>query len=177
MLGRVLRPATTADLVDIRHWRNHEQVRSVSLTSHEISADEHRAWWDQVSSDPTRRVLVYEHAGTPSGVVNFFDHDVAARTVAWGFFLDLDGLDERGETLPAWIGIQRDALDYAFGELDVDVLLGEVLEENTVVRRMNRRFGFTEGPVESREVDGRTVRVYPLRLHRADRRARQEAAT
>lgn len=169
----MLRDATDSDLADIRRWRNHEQVRSVSLTSHEISAEEHRAWWERAGSDPTRRVLVYEHAGVPSGVVNFFDHDAAACTVAWGFFLDLDGLDDRGETLPAWLGIQRAALDYAFGELDVDVLTGEVLEENTVVRRMNRRFGFTEGDVEVRDVEGRTVRVHPLRLHRTDRRARQ----
>ncbi|MQA78470.1 MAG: GNAT family N-acetyltransferase [Streptosporangiales bacterium] len=168
----MLRDATEADLADIRRWRNHEQVRSVSLTSHEISADEHLRWWQRAAADPSRRVLVYERDGVPSGVVNFFDHDTADRSAGWGFFLDSDGLDGRGETLPAWIEVQREALDYAFGPLDVDVLTGEVLEDNTVVRRMNRRFGFTEGEPRTHTVDGRTVRVLPLRLHRDERRAR-----
>ncbi|MQA02880.1 MAG: GNAT family N-acetyltransferase [Streptosporangiales bacterium] len=171
----MLRDATTADLADIRSWRNHEQVRAVSLTSHEISAEEHRNWWTVVRSDPARRTLVYEQSGVPSGVVNFFDLDPAARTCAWGFFLDLAGLDERGETLPAWLEVQREALDYAFGVLDVDVLTGEVLEHNTVVRRMNKRFGFTEGEPQMRDGDGQPVVVYPIRLHRDDRRARKES--
>lgn len=175
----MLRDATTADLADIRRWRNHERVRAVSLTAHEISAEEHRNWWARVAADPSRRVLVYQRSGVPSGVVTFFDHDRAVRTAGWGFYLDLDGLDERGETLPAWMEIQRDALDYAFDRLGVHVLTGEVLEENTVVRRMNRRFGFTEADPETREVDGRSARVRRLRLHRDDRRARtrQEQST
>ncbi|HEX6443663.1 MAG TPA: GNAT family N-acetyltransferase [Streptosporangiales bacterium] len=174
----MLRDAEEADLEAIRRWRNDERVRVVSLTSHEIGPEEHRRWWRRASTDPSRRVLVYERAGVPSGVVNFFDLDDTARTVAWGFFLDLAGLDARGETLPAWLEIQRDALDHAFDVLGVDVLTGEVLEHNTVVRRMNRRFGFAEGEPTVRTAGDRVVRVHPIRLHRDDRRARptQESA-
>jgi RimJ/RimL family protein N-acetyltransferase len=173
----VLREADEADVEAIRRWRNDERVRAVSLTAHEIGPDEHRRWWRRAGTDPARRVLVYERAGVPSGVVNFFDLDAAARTVAWGFFLDLAGLDARGETLPAWLEIQQDALDHAFGVLGVDVLTGEVLEHNTVVRRMNRRFGFTEGEPSAHTVGDRVVRVYPIRLHRDDRRARTNRET
>lgn len=173
----MLRDADAADLDAIRRWRNDERVRAVSLTTHEIGPDEHLRWWRRASSDPARRVLVYERGGVPSGVVNFFDLDTAARTVAWGFFLDLAGLDARGETLPAWLELQREALDFAFGVLDVDVLTGEVVEHNTVVRRMNRRFGFTEGPPVPRTVGGRGVRVHPIRLHRGDRRTRNVQET
>ncbi|MBO0828359.1 MAG: GNAT family N-acetyltransferase [Streptosporangiales bacterium] len=168
----MLRDADTTDLDAIRRWRNDERVRAVSLTAHEIGPDEHLRWWRRASTDPTRRVLVYERDGVPSGVVNFFDLDPAARTVAWGFFLDLAGLDERAETLPAWLEIQREALDFAFDVLGVDVLTGEVLEHNTIVRRMNRRFGFTEGEPAVHTAGDRVVRVYPIRLHRDDRRTR-----
>lgn len=168
----MLRDADVTDLDAIRRWRNDERVRAVSLTAHEIGPDEHLRWWRRAGNDPTRRVLVYERGGVPSGVVNFFDLNAAARTVAWGFFLDLAGLDARGETLPAWLEVQREALDFAFDVLGVDVLTGEVLAHNTVVRRMNRRFGFTEGEPVVHTVGDRAVRVYPIRLHRDHRRAR-----
>jgi RimJ/RimL family protein N-acetyltransferase len=167
-LGDMLRSATDSDVDDIRRWRNQQPNRDVSVNSHEITAEEHAGWWARASADPARRVLIYERAGVPSGVVNFFDLD--GKTGAWGFFLDADGLAERGETLPAWIEVMKDATAYAFDELGLDELQGEVLEHNTVVRQMNRRFRFTEGEPETRVADGREITVYPLRLHKDDRR-------
>ena len=35
----MLRDATDADLDAMRRWRNHDEVRRVSLTQHEIGAD------------------------------------------------------------------------------------------------------------------------------------------
>ncbi|HYN97891.1 MAG TPA: GNAT family N-acetyltransferase [Pilimelia sp.] len=168
----MLRAATDADVDDIRRWRNQEANRQVSLTTHEIAPAEHAAWWGRASADPTRRVLVYEREGTPAGVVNFFDLvlDAAPRTGAWGFFLDAEGLAARGETLPAWIEVMREATEYAFDELHLDELHGEVIEHNAVVRQMNRRFRFTEGAPQEREAGGRPVVVIPITLRRADRR-------
>jgi UDP-4-amino-4,6-dideoxy-N-acetyl-beta-L-altrosamine N-acetyltransferase len=171
----VLRPANDSDTDHIRRWRNHPQVRAVSLSTHEISATEHEAWFAAARVDPRRRVLVYEYEGTPAGVINFTGIDPAARTATWGFYLDVDGLDQRGETLPAWMAVQREAVDYAFDSLDLDVLTGEVLEANTVVRRMNKRLGFTEGEPEVVAIEGSDVRVYPIRLSRAEHDARARA--
>jgi RimJ/RimL family protein N-acetyltransferase len=169
----VLRRATDPDVEVIRGWRNQEINRSASITQHEIGAAEHAAWWAATSADPDRRILVYEHTGVPAGVVNFFDLALsrAPRTGCWGFFLDAAGLAERAETLPAWIGVMREATAYAFDELGLDELHGEVLEHNHVVRQMNRRFRFVEGTAETRHADGRIVRVIPIFLHRRDRRA------
>jgi RimJ/RimL family protein N-acetyltransferase len=164
----MLRRATEHDVDTIRRLRNQQANRDVSITSHEISAAEHAAWWAKASADPTRRVLIYERGGRTAGVVNFFDID--GSTAAWGFFLDADGLAERGETLPAWIEVMRDAASYAFDDLGLEVLTGEVLEHNTVVRQMNRRFRFTEGTPEIRYADGREVTVIPISLRKQDRR-------
>jgi RimJ/RimL family protein N-acetyltransferase len=163
----MLRAATEDDVDTIRQLRNQQANRDVSITSHEITADEHAAWWAKTSADPSRRVLIYERDGV-AGVVNFFDLEGASG--AWGFFLDADGLAERGETLPAWIEIMREATAYAFDELGLEVLTGEVLEHNTVVRQMNRRFRFAEGTPETRYADGREITVIPISLHRQDRR-------
>jgi RimJ/RimL family protein N-acetyltransferase len=164
----MLRTATEADVDTIRRLRNQQANRDVSITSHEISADEHAAWWAKTSVDPSRRVLVYERDGATAGVVNFFDLD--GTSGAWGFFLDADGLADRGETLPAWIEVMREATAYAFDELGLDVLTGEVLEHNAVVRQMNRRFRFVEGTPEVRYADGRELTVIPISLRKQDRR-------
>ena len=61
----MLRPATDGDVETIRRWRNHPKVRRASFTTHEIGPEEHRAWWEAVSADPTKRVLIFERNGTP----------------------------------------------------------------------------------------------------------------
>ena len=168
----MLRPATDSDTDDIRRWRNHPEVRAVSLTSHEITQQEHAAWFAAARADASRRVLIFEYEGRPAGVVNFTEVDPVGGTASWGFYLDLDGLSERGETLPAWMDVQREAIAYAFGDLGLDRLDAEVLENNTVVRRMNRRFGFVEGEPVPTAIDGAVVNVYPIHLTRADHLAR-----
>jgi RimJ/RimL family protein N-acetyltransferase len=167
---KVLRTATDGDVDIIRVLRNQEPNREVSINAHEISVDEHAGWWKKASVDPTRRVLIYERDGVTAGVVNFFDLDFDARTGAWGFFLDAEGLAERGETLPAWIEVMKDATGYAFDELGLDELHGEVLEHNAVVRQMNRRFRFVEGEPQTRSAEGREITVFPISLHKDNRR-------
>jgi RimJ/RimL family protein N-acetyltransferase len=164
----MLRAATEADVDTIRRLRNQQANRDVSITSHEITADEHAAWWAKASVDPTRRVLIYQRDDEIAGVVTFFDLD--GSTGAWGFFLDADGLAERGQTLPAWIEVMREATAYAFDKLGLEVLTGEVLEHNTVVRQMNRRLRFVEGTPEVRYADGRELTVIPISLRQQDRR-------
>jgi RimJ/RimL family protein N-acetyltransferase len=167
---KVLRTATDGDVDIIRILRNQEPNREVSINAHEISADEHAGWWAKASVDPTRRVLIYERDGVTAGVVNFFDLEFDTKTGAWGFFLDAEGLAERGETLPAWIEVMKDATNYAFDELGLDELHGEVLEHNAVVRQMNRRFRFVEGEPETRYAEGRDITVFPISLHKDNRR-------
>lgn len=164
----VLRPAQPPDRETIRHWRNHPQVRAASFHAGEIGPAEHARWFSAVTSDPSRRLLVYEFDGVASGVVTF--ENIRATSASWGFYLDVAGLAERGDTLSAWLGVQAEALDHAFGPLGLEVLTAEVLTDNTAVRRANRRFGFVEGPPGERRVGGRTVRYLPISLRRDARR-------
>jgi len=160
----VLRPAHDSDRDLVLAWRNHPEVRAVSLTQHEIGADEHSRWWSAVQQDPEREVLVYDRRGVPAGVVTFFDIDRAAGSAWWGYYLDNAGLSARGELMPAWIDIQRKAIRYAFEELSVRTLEGEVLAANDAVRRLNRRHGFTEVGTTTRDVDGTPTEVIRVRL-------------
>ncbi|MDP9862967.1 MULTISPECIES: UDP-4-amino-4,6-dideoxy-N-acetyl-beta-L-altrosamine N-acetyltransferase [Streptosporangium] len=162
----MLRRALGRESEMIRRWRNHPRVRGVSFTAHEIGQEEHRRWWTATMADTTRRILVYEHDGVPSGVVNLFDHDVRARTAGWGFYLDVDGLGERGELLAAWMRIEGEAVEYAFAELGISTLRGEVLVRNEAVRTLHRRYGFAEVGTYTREVDGVEEPVVVMELAR-----------
>lgn len=175
----MLRAAEDRDRDALRAWRNHPQVRAASLTRHPIAVEEHAAWWAQALADRTRRVLVYERGGIPSGSVTFFDigAEPERRSASWGFYLDVEGLDERDELLMAWIQVMRQALHYAVDELHLEVLHGEVLASNEAVRSLNRRFRIREVDTYDREIDGSTEAVVRLELHAGDVRASSAAAS
>ena len=177
----MLRSADDRDLDAMRAWRNQPQNREASIQQHEISAEEHAAWWSRVQDDPSRRVLVFEHDGRPLGIVNFFDlgRKGDQRTGAWGFFLDHETTTAEGTTMLAWMRLMKEATAYAFEPepdgLALDLLTGEVLEGNEAVRSMNRRFRFIEGEPEHLESRGRTITVIPISLRREDRRTPNRA--
>jgi RimJ/RimL family protein N-acetyltransferase len=171
----VLRPADQRDVAAIREWRNQSANREISINRHEISLEEHQAWWARTSADPSRRVLIFGADGRPLGVVNFFDlePDDAPKSGAWGFFLDNETAVADGTAMLLWVRVMSEAIAYAFDELGLDTLNAEVLAHNSAVRVMNRRYGFVEGDPEERESDGRTISVIPISLRREDRRGRR----
>jgi RimJ/RimL family protein N-acetyltransferase len=178
----MLRPARDSDRDVVLRWRNHPEVRAVSLTRHEITPQEHAAWWGRTvvdlddRVDPESRVLIYERRDIPSGVVTFFDLDRANASGSWGYYLDLVGLEESGQLLMAWIEIQREAIRYAFEELGLTILQGEVVASNTAVRQLNRRHRFEELDTYQRDIDGTPTDVIRIQLRAQDWASRRGAA-
>lgn len=142
----MLREANEADVEAIRQWRNHPKVRGASIWIDFITPEGHARWWARVQADPARRVLIFEYRDIPCGVVTFNAHDKEAGTAEWGFFLDVAGLDSRGELLPAWIQLEKAAVNYAFDEMKLKAVGGRTLECNKQVIALHRRFGFAEVP-------------------------------
>lgn len=172
----MLRSPMESDVPLMREWRNQPANRAVSLQQHEISREEHLAWWERTRREPTREVLVFEIDGTPCGVVSYFDvhREVNPTSASWGFYLDHDGLTRLGATFVAWNRVMKEAVDHAFDDLGLDVLTAEVLEHNRAVRIANRRFGFVEAPPEPRDVDGQQLSVIRVSLRREDRHRPKE---
>lgn len=138
----MLRPAAYADRDLVLSWRNHPDVRAVSLTTHEIAPAEHARWWEKRWTD----VVIYEDENaTPAGVV-IFDG------TTWSFYLDVAGLGDR--LLAAWMRLEKEAVEYAFGTLGLETLGGETLADNKQVLALHRRFGFKETRRYERLVDG-----------------------
>lgn len=157
----MLRPAEDRDVEPMRSWRNHPEVRRVSLTQHEIGPEEHQGWWAKTRVDPSRRVLIYERDGVPCGVVTFFD--LNGDSGWWGYYLDNDGLEAAGTLFPAWISIQREAVKYARDVLELTHLHGETLAANQAAVDFNARQKFTEVERYEREIGGELAEVIHTR--------------
>jgi hypothetical protein len=141
----VLRAAVDADRDTVLAWRNHPDVRAVSLTTHVIAEQEHARWWEAAMADPARHILIFDGGG----VVVF---DLREEPAAWSFYLDVAGLG--GRLLPAWMRLEKEAVDYAFGVLKTRRLGGETLAANKQVLALHRRFGFEEVRRYERLIDG-----------------------
>lgn len=143
-----LRPLTEADLGLVRSWRNHPSVRDFMYNRHEISADEHTAWFTAATGAPGRHLLVYEEDGNPAGFVSFgTPHD--ATVADWGFYTAPTAPRGTGRRL----GVA--ALNLAFHALSLHKVCGEALAFNTASLRFHEALGFTrEGLLREQHFDG-----------------------
>ena len=141
----MLRAAVDADRDTVLAWRNHPDVRAVSLTTHVIEPEEHARWWAAAMADPDRHILIYDD----SGVVIF---DLRDETPSWSFYLDVAGLGKR--LLPTWMRLEQAAVEHAFQKLGVQRLGGETKASNKQVIALHRRFGFRETRRYERLIDG-----------------------
>jgi UDP-4-amino-4,6-dideoxy-N-acetyl-beta-L-altrosamine N-acetyltransferase len=131
-----LRPIQEDELELMRSWRNAPNVRANMFTKHEISLDEHLAWWGRTRLRSDQLYLMYEFVGRPAGIVGFTSIDPINTNCAWAFYAAPDaprGTGSRMEVL---------ALDKAFYDLKMHKLYCEVLAFNTAVLRLHRKFGF-----------------------------------
>jgi UDP-4-amino-4,6-dideoxy-N-acetyl-beta-L-altrosamine N-acetyltransferase len=133
-------------------------------TTHEISVDEHRSWFERIKADPTKRYFLYLEDDEPLGVIAFTDIHACNKTAAWAFYA--------GEAAPRGTGSRMElaALDHAFDTLGLEKLWCEVLAFNTAVLELHRKFGFQEeGVFRSHHVAGtERVDVHRLAILRSD---------
>lgn len=134
-LGK-LRSVRSAELELMRTWRNHPGVRENMYTRHEISAEEHLAWWSRIQERGDQRYFIYECNEEPLGVVSLNGVNFVNKNTSWAFYASPDaprGTGSRMEYL---------ALEYVFGELKLHKLCCEVLAFNKAVVRLHEKFGF-----------------------------------
>lgn len=135
-----LRPMTRVDLERVLFWRNHPSIRAQMYTQHEITLEEHRAWWGRVEGSPKFRFFVYERAGVPLGYVAFSEIAPEPRTATWGFYTAPEAPKGTGALMTFC------AMDMAFGPrvsgLALRKLNAETLGRNAASLRLHESFGF-----------------------------------
>ncbi len=147
--GCSIRAVTSADLPLVLAWRNHPDIRRHMFSQHEISLEEHRAWFDKVTADESRVVLLIEQTQVPLGYVQFTN--VSTGGVAdWGFYARPGAPKGSGRK------IGRLALGYAFESLALHKVCGQAIERNEVSIAFHKSLGFKlEGVLrEQRFVNG-----------------------
>lgn len=132
-----IRAVTDADLPILLSWRNHDDVRRFMFNQHEISFEEHRNWFTKASADVTCRLLIVEDALVPLGYVQL-SHVEPAYVADWGFYVRPDAPKGSGRNLG------QIALNYAFGELKLHKVCGQVIESNVDSIAFHRRLGFAQ---------------------------------
>lgn len=152
MSGGSVRRMVAADLDAVLRWRNHPDVRRHMFTQHEITAAEHRAWFERAGSDPRRHLLIFESGGAPAGFVSFALGDDSG-VADWGFYLAPEAARGQGQALGTA------ALEFAFKELKVRKVCGEALEDNERSIKFHERLGFAREGVLRKAAGGRAVVV------------------
>ena len=156
-----LRSMAERDLRTVWMWRNSERVRAVSFTHHEITWEEHLAWYERSKEDESIQPMVFECGAKAAGVVNFTEIDRQDGTVVWGFYIGDQNAPRGSASIMGFL-----ALDYAFGKLDLRKVLGQSFVSNEVSVRYHQRLGFREIEEERRRVrrDGEMQDVMRLEV-------------
>jgi UDP-4-amino-4,6-dideoxy-N-acetyl-beta-L-altrosamine N-acetyltransferase len=120
----------------VLEWRNKPEIRKNMYTTHEITKEEHKSWFNGLCNDLTRRYFVFELDGNPCGVIGFVDINKGSKSASWAFY--------SGDTSVRGIGSMMEiaALDYAFNTLELNKLFCEVLEFNESVIKFHKKHGF-----------------------------------
>ena len=134
----VLREISDDELELMLAWRNAPTVRNNMYTRQVIRLEDHLKWWAGIKKRPDQKYFMYEFKGVPTGIVAFNDLDAGNENSAWAFYASPDapkGTGSRMEFL---------ALEHAFDCLNLSRLYCEVLDFNTSVVALHKKFGFVE---------------------------------
>lgn len=132
---RSIRPMSHEDLLMVRKWRNHPDIKKYMNSQHEISESEHLQWFESALIDPKRNLLIYEENNIPLGFVQFSIQGVNGEAV-WGFYLDPEVSRGKGYQLG------KVALSHAFKTLNLPEVYGEVFATNGRSIGFHNKLGF-----------------------------------
>ena len=133
-------------------------------TRHEISEEEHLAWWSRTRQRADQLYFMYENENQPLGIVGITAIDLINGNCCWAFYSSpaaAKGTGSRMEYL---------ALEYVFGKLNLHKLYCEVLAYNTPVIKLHQKFGFViEGILrQHHQIDSEYIDIHRLGLLQAE---------
>lgn len=143
-----IRVMSADDLHSVLAWRNHPDIRRYMYTQHEITLEEHRAWFERASQDPRKHLLVFEVGGVAQGFVNITEQ-ISPGVADWGFYIAPDATKGTGRQLG------QTALQYAFKSLRLHKVCAQALAFNERSIKFHRGLGFQqEGILRDQHYDG-----------------------
>lgn len=148
-------------------WRNQPHIRQQMHNTHQISWQEHQAWFKTLQQS-TKAFYIFRQNDRPIGCLYF--HPLVENGLEWGCYL--------GEP-NAWPGsgllLEIAALDYACAQPGVDYLHAEVLADNHSVIKMHQFFGYASLPDKDTINPTDTNHTQPIKVFRYQTAAWRES--
>jgi UDP-4-amino-4,6-dideoxy-N-acetyl-beta-L-altrosamine N-acetyltransferase len=136
------------DLSLVLAWRNHPDIRSLMRSQAVISNEEHLAWFARTSGDSSVHLLIFEVDDRPLGFAKLSLIE-GSPVAEWGFYAAPDA--PRGTGVQLGVAV----LNFAFNELGLHKVCGQVLAFNERSLRFHRKLGFRdEGILRDQYFDG-----------------------
>ena len=138
----ILRKLTSCSLenqLKIREIRNSKNIRNSMYTDHEIDLNEHLNWIKNLKNNNTKLVFaIFKKTNIPIGVISVDSLDNKNKKASWSFYLE--------ESSRAGLGafLEYEFLNFIFDDLKLEKLNWEVLENNSAVIKMHKKFNFKD---------------------------------
>lgn len=125
--------------LEIRKWRNEEEVRKYMYTSNVISEKEHLKWINLLKESNDIKVYYIIFENNKIGIASISKIDKTNKICDWAFYFN--------NNIKKGIGIgkivEKEFVNYIFNNFDIEKLNCEVLSNNLKIVEMHKKFGFT----------------------------------
>lgn len=125
-------------LEQVLKWRTSEHVTRYMFTDVEYNLEKQMKWFMRITNDPTCFYWSIYSKEQPIGLVSINDLDLASHRATWAYYIG----DLKFSMAGAMIGPYL--YSYAFEKFKLHKLIGEVMAENTNVRKIHQMHGSRE---------------------------------
>lgn len=125
-------------LQQILDWRTSEEVTRFMYTNIEYNLDNQKKWFASIQADENGRYWVMEYRGELIGFISITNIDWRHKRGTWNFYIG----NLKYAMLAGFLGAYM--YNYAFGELGLEKLSGEVMDINESVRKLHVKQGARE---------------------------------
>lgn len=125
-------------LQQILDWRTSDFVTRFMYTDIEYNLENQKKWLDIIRQDGNGRYWVISYRDTLIGFISITGIDWKHKRGYWNFYIG----DPKYSMLAGFLGAYM--YNYAFTELGLEKLLGEVMAENEAVRKLHLKQGARE---------------------------------
>lgn len=138
-----LRPIQSADMEQLRAWRNSDTVRRQMLNQSPISEQQQLAWFSKLQHDETQQHWVVEYKGTPIGSTNIRVSDSQstiqdAKVLEAGLYIGEPKYQGNILAFAPTLALY----DYCFNTLNIEAFKAVVLKTNRAALNYNEKLGY-----------------------------------
>ncbi len=121
-------------LLDIR---NESEIRKNSFNKHKISEDEHEKWFNRIIKDKYVKNYLVFRSKEIIGNLSIYNLTNNLSSGYWSFYIG-----KRYRKVGVGFGLEYKSLSYIFEKLEIKLINCYVLNSNTEVIKLHKKFGF-----------------------------------